>query len=102
VEKFGRLDVAFNNAGIEGAGAPSPNNPKKTGQHHRHQSQGVWLCLKYEIQQMLKQGGGELSSTWRPSRASSVPRGSHYCASKHGVMALTKSAPSKPREAAFG
>ena len=92
--KFGRLDVAFNNAGVEGA--PIRTAESKEDEFDlimRVNVKGVWLCLKYEIQQMLTQEtGGAIINT--SSVAGLV--GSHslpiYSASKHAVVGLTKSA----------
>jgi NAD(P)-dependent dehydrogenase (short-subunit alcohol dehydrogenase family) len=94
VEKFGRLDVAFNNAGIEGAWIPITEQSEEDWDRTIDINlKGVWLCLKYEIQQMLKQGGGgaivNMASVagWVGSAGAAT-----YCASKHGVMGLTKAA----------
>lgn len=94
VEKFGRLDVAFNNAGIEGAWIPIVEQSEEDWDRTIDINlKGVWLCLKYEIRQMLKQGGGgaivNMASVagWIGSAGAAT-----YCASKHGVMGLTKAA----------
>ena len=60
VEKFGRLDVAFNNAGVEGVWAPIIRQSEEDWDRTiAINLKGVWLCLKYEIRQMLKQGLAE-------------------------------------------
>jgi NAD(P)-dependent dehydrogenase (short-subunit alcohol dehydrogenase family) len=94
VEKFGRLDVAFNNAGIEGAWIPITEQSEEDWDRTIDINlKGVWLCLKYEIRQMLKQGSGgaivNMASVagWIGSAGAAT-----YCASKHGVMGLTKAA----------
>src|SRR3984885_12911561 len=59
VEKFGRLDLAFNNAGIEGVWVPIVRQSEEDWDRTlATQLKGVWLCLKYEIRQMPKQGSG--------------------------------------------
>jgi NAD(P)-dependent dehydrogenase (short-subunit alcohol dehydrogenase family) len=94
VETYGRLDCAHNNAGISGGGrALTAEYAEDTWQQVLAVNlTGVWLCMKYEIPQMLHQGGGAIVNT--ASAAGLVgSRGiSAYVASKHGVVGLTKTA----------
>jgi NAD(P)-dependent dehydrogenase (short-subunit alcohol dehydrogenase family) len=94
VQKFGRLDVAFNNAGIEGNWASiAEQSEEDWDQTIDINLKGTWLCLKYEIQQMLKQGGGGAIVNMASIAGLIGSSGAAtYCASKHGVMGLTKSA----------
>src|SRR6202041_1734516 len=94
VEKFGRLDIAFNNAGTEGVWVPIVRQSEEDWDRTiAINLKGVWLCLKYEIRQMLKQGGG--GAIVNMSSVTGLTGGAGaatYCASKHGVIGLTKSA----------
>jgi NAD(P)-dependent dehydrogenase (short-subunit alcohol dehydrogenase family) len=93
VSQFGRLDFAFNNAGIEGLSAPThecseENWDKTIGINLK----GVWLCLKYEIMQMLKTGGGAIVNNASIAGLVGFVNIPAYVASKHGVIGLTKNA----------
>lgn len=93
VQTYGRLDCAFNNAGIEGVPTRTADASEADfDQIMRVNVKGVWLCMKYEIQQMVAQGDGAIVNT--ASVAGLV--GAHslpvYAASKHAVVGLTKSA----------
>ena len=94
VEKFGRLDIAFNNAGIEGSTQPIAEQSEEDWDRTIDVNlKGVWLCLKYEIQQMLKQGrGGAIVNNASVAGLMGSAGFATYAASKHGVMGLTKSA----------
>ena len=93
ITAWGRLDCAFNNAGIQGdlsqtAECTEENWDQITGINLK----GVWLCMKYEIMQMLKQGGGAIvnnASNFGVVGSVGMPA---YSASKHGVIGLTKTA----------
>ena len=93
VETYGRLDCAFNNAGIEGKMADTASYPEETYDRViAINLKGVWLCMKYEIAQMLKQGGGAIVNTASGAGLVGVEMLSAYNASKHGVVGLTKTA----------
>lgn len=94
VAKFGRLDFAFNNAGIEGQWSPIVEQSEEDWDRTIDINlKGVWLCLKYEIRQMLKQGGGgAIVNMASAAGMIGLAGAATYCASKHGVIGLTKSA----------
>jgi NAD(P)-dependent dehydrogenase (short-subunit alcohol dehydrogenase family) len=94
VEKFGRLDAAFNNAGIEGVWVPLIKQTEEDWDRTIDVNlKGVWLCLKYEILQMLKQGGGgAIVNMASIGGLVGFSGAAAYSASKHGVMGLTRAA----------
>ena len=93
VETYGRLDCAFNNAGIEGGVKPTIDcTEEEFDRTIAVNLTGVWLCMKYEIQHMLSQGGGAIVNTASVAGLIGFPGLPDYVASKHGVLGLTKTA----------
>jgi NAD(P)-dependent dehydrogenase (short-subunit alcohol dehydrogenase family) len=98
VTAYGRLDCAFNNAGI--AGFQVDASGKKTAEWSEASFdrmiavnlKGVWLCMKYELDQMVAQGGGSIVNTASIAGLIGLPTSSAYVAAKHGVVGLTKTA----------
>jgi len=94
VETYGRLDCAHNNAGIAGGGRALTAEYPEEWWHQviAVNLTGVWLCMKYEIPQMLSQGGGTIVNTASTAGLIGSRGISAYVASKHGVVGLTKTA----------
>ena len=93
VEVYGRLDCAFNNAGSGGGGGwvveIQEQDWDKTIDGFL---KSVWLCIKYEIPEMLKLGGGAIVNNSSVDGMRGFPWDPVYSAAKHGVIGLTKSA----------
>jgi NAD(P)-dependent dehydrogenase (short-subunit alcohol dehydrogenase family) len=94
VAAYGGLDYAFNNAGIEGHWVPIVEQTEdEWDQTIDINLKGTWLCLKYEIRQMLQQGrGGVIVNNASISGFIGSYGSATYAASKHGVLGLTKAA----------
>lgn len=95
VEIYGRLDYAYNNAGLNrGIGVPTADYLEEDWDIVQSINlKGVWLCMKYEIQQMLKQGGkASIVNTASVSGLSPHPADPAYVSSKFGCVGLTKTA----------
>jgi NAD(P)-dependent dehydrogenase (short-subunit alcohol dehydrogenase family) len=93
IETFGRLDAAFNNAGVEQATAATADiTEEEWDRIIRIDLSGVFLCMKYEIPLMLKQGGGAIVNTSSGAGVRGGAGGAAYIAAKHGVVGLTKAA----------
>jgi NAD(P)-dependent dehydrogenase (short-subunit alcohol dehydrogenase family) len=92
VNEYGRIDCAFNNAGIDGEMCSLQEHSEGSwDQVISINLKGVWLCMKYEIPQMLKQGRGAIVNTSSIAGLTGIGTIA-YCASKHGVVGLTKAA----------
>lgn len=93
VGTYGRLDCAFNNAGIEGALASTADYTEADwAPVIAVNLTGVWLCMRYEIPRLLETGGGAIVNTSSAAGLLGAPRMPAYVASKHGVVGLTKTA----------
>ena len=93
VADFGCVDCAHNNAGI--SGAPGPVQDIALEEWSRVIAinlTGVFLCMKYEIAQMRAQGGGAIVNTSSGAGLIGAPTLAPYCASKHGILGLTRTA----------
>jgi NAD(P)-dependent dehydrogenase (short-subunit alcohol dehydrogenase family) len=94
VESFGRLDFAFNNAGIE------PSKPAPTAEYEEAEwdriidvnLRGVFLCMKHEIPLILDQGGGAIVNTSSGAGIIGIRGSPAYTAAKHGLIGLTRAA----------
>ena len=113
VQHYGRIDCAFNNAGIEGVREKTENYPEDAFDRVLNTNlKGMWLCLKYEIKQMMKQDlvlsepekwkdkpdlcrfkgtRGSIVNTSSTAGLGTMPEFTPYCASKWAVIGLTKS-----------
>ena len=98
VAAYGRLDCAFNNAGIAGfqVDAGGKRTHEWTDESFDRMIgvnlKGVWLCMKHELPQMMAQGGGTIVNTGSIAGLVGLPTSSAYVAAKHGVLGLTKTA----------
>ena len=93
VAAYGRLDCAFNNAGIEGEFSSTPECTLENWQRVISINlSGVFYCMKYEIPEMLKTGGGTIVNTSSICGLAGIANTSAYTAAKHGVAGLTKTA----------
>ncbi|MFO8010697.1 MAG: SDR family oxidoreductase [Dehalococcoidia bacterium] len=94
VEAYGRIDCAANNAGINGDVALTADCTEENWDRIVSiDLKGVWLCMKYEIPQMVKQGGGTIVNTSSMGGLVGFANGAPaYVAAKHGVIGLTKTA----------
>jgi NAD(P)-dependent dehydrogenase (short-subunit alcohol dehydrogenase family) len=93
VEAFGRLDWAFNNAGIEGAQATTADCTVENWERVIGVNlTGVWLCMKHEIAQMLRQGGGAIVNCASVAGLVGFRGLPAYTASKHALIGLTRTA----------
>ena len=92
VDAFGRLDVAFNNAGVENEVKPMAEVTEEEWDRILAVNlRGVFLCMKYEVPLMLEQGGA-IVNTSSGAGVKGFPGGAAYVAAKHGVVGLSKSA----------
>jgi NAD(P)-dependent dehydrogenase (short-subunit alcohol dehydrogenase family) len=93
IETFGRLDFAFNNAGVEQPiMAAADLTEEEWDRIADINLRGVFLCMKHEIPSMLKQGGGAIVNTSSGAGVKGFAGQAAYCAAKYGVIGLTKAA----------
>ena len=93
ISTYGRLDYAFNNAGIEiEHGRLADGTQDEFDAIMGVNVKGVWLCMKYQLPLLLAQGGGAIVNTASVAGLGAAPKMSIYSASKHAVIGLTKSA----------
>jgi NAD(P)-dependent dehydrogenase (short-subunit alcohol dehydrogenase family) len=92
VERFGRLDFALNNAAVNVLPAPITQMPEEAwDQVVGTNLKWTWLCLKYEVAQLLRQDGGAIVNMASVQGVSGSANTSAYAASKHGIIGLTRS-----------
>jgi NAD(P)-dependent dehydrogenase (short-subunit alcohol dehydrogenase family) len=93
VSTFGRLDAAFNNAGVQ---SPAVETADASGEEFDRVNainlRGIWNCMKYELRQMREQGSGTIVNCSSIGGLIGIAGRATYHASKHGVIGLTKSA----------
>jgi NAD(P)-dependent dehydrogenase (short-subunit alcohol dehydrogenase family) len=93
VATFGRLDAAYNNAGVQNIVAETADAPREDFDRVMAINlRGVWSCMKFELRQMRKQGSGAIVNCSSLGGLVGAPGRGTYHAAKHGVIGLTKSA----------
>jgi NAD(P)-dependent dehydrogenase (short-subunit alcohol dehydrogenase family) len=93
VAEFGRLDAAFNNAGVMARIVPVADSSRDEWERVIGINlRGVWSCMKYELQQMQRQGSGAIVNNASVGSLTGNPGIASYIASKHGVIGLTRTA----------
>jgi len=102
VATFGRLDMAFNNAGIAGpSGDLADESSNDFDTVTAVNLRGVWTCLKHELREMRSQGSGAIVNTSSLGGLVGLPGRASYHATKHGVIGLTKSTGRRVRAAGY-
>jgi NAD(P)-dependent dehydrogenase (short-subunit alcohol dehydrogenase family) len=93
VAEFGRLDAAFNNAGVMARIAPTADSSREDWDRVININlRGVWSCMKHELRQMERQGSGVIVNNASVGALTGNPGIASYIASKHGVVGLTRTA----------